>query len=121
MQIKIKKGEAKKIDNRESLTPCRLLLTSLKGNYYQRQLGKGHFLSFQLKQMFHCLPPKCTMLIITLLTGAMYAALGALQSISGMTGAAIYNTIYPHTLSWWPGFCFTLGTFISVIPLGLTM
>merc|ERR1712038_210242 len=49
--------------------------------------------------------------------GQLFAAVGSIQSLSGMIGSLIFNTIYPHTLSFWPGFCFSLGVMISIIPL----
>ncbi len=52
--------------------------------------------------------------------GAMFAFLGSLGSLSGITGTTLYNNIYPLTLKFWPGLCFLLGVIISIIPMGLT-
>ena len=61
------------------------------------------------------------LIILLHVVGKMFATVGALQSLSGMVGTAIFNTVYPHTFNFWPGFCFTLGTIIGVIPLALIM
>ena len=56
--------------------------------------------------------------IITL--GRMFAAVGFLQSISGIVGTLLYNNLYPLTLDVWPGLCFLLGAVITIIPIGMT-
>ena len=72
-----------------------------------------------------CAPPFINVLNLYLLSsfcisGAIYAFLGSLGSLSGLTGSVLYNTIYPLTLAYWPGFCFILGVIISIIPITLT-
>ena len=49
----------------------------------------------------------------------MFAAVGALQSISGILGTTTYNTIYPLTLQVWAGLCFIIGAVITAAPIGL--
>ena len=39
--------------------------------------------------------------------------------MAGIIGTLVYNTIYPLTLSFWPGFCFATGFFLSFIPLSM--
>lgn len=53
--------------------------------------------------------------------GRMFAAFGALQSVSSMVGSLVYNSIYPQTLSWWPGFCFDFAAVLLLIPILLTV
>ena len=49
----------------------------------------------------------------------MFAAVGSIQSMAGIIGTVVYNSLYPVTLSFWPGFCFATGFFLSFIPLSM--
>ena len=52
-------------------------------------------------------------------SGKMFAAVGSVQSMAGIIGTVVYNSIYPLTLSFWPGFCFATGFFLSIFPLSM--
>lgn len=51
--------------------------------------------------------------------GQMFAAVGSIQSLSMILGTVIFNTLYPATLTFWPGFSFLVGVIFSIIPLSL--
>ena len=54
-------------------------------------------------------------------SGMIFALVGSIQAISDFAATATYNTIYPATLNFWPGFSFVLGAVIQIVPMAQIM
>ncbi|VDM85033.1 unnamed protein product [Strongylus vulgaris] len=49
--------------------------------------------------------------------GKMFSLIALLEGITGLLASAIYNNLYPKTLSFFPGFFYLLSAALLVIPL----
>ncbi len=51
--------------------------------------------------------------------GKTFAAVGSMESVNGIIVHLMYNSLYPFTLSIWPGLLLALGAAFHSIPMGL--
>lgn len=49
--------------------------------------------------------------------GALFAAIGFMESLTNNVASGVFNSIYAATLTWFPGFVFLLSAGLCVIPL----
>ncbi|KAK7471504.1 hypothetical protein BaRGS_00035843 [Batillaria attramentaria] len=49
--------------------------------------------------------------------GRLFSILAVSESVVAMIAALMFNTIYPHTLHFFPGFCFIMAAIISFIAM----
>ncbi|CAH2225145.1 solute carrier family 46 member 3 [Pelobates cultripes] len=51
--------------------------------------------------------------------GALFACIACLESLTGILGLAVFNTIYASTVTWFPGFSFLLSAGLCLLPFGV--
>ena len=50
-----------------------------------------------------------------LISGRGLAVVGLVQTVSELVASSVYNSIYPLTLKFWPGFCWFLGAIVHAL------
>ena len=53
--------------------------------------------------------------------GSVFAGLGTVEALCGMTSSVMLNTIYAHTLLWMKGFVFIVVAITCIIPASLLL
>lgn len=53
--------------------------------------------------------------------GSVFAGLGTVESLCGMTSSVMLNSVYAHTLSWMKGFVFIVSALFYIIPIILLL
>ncbi len=57
----------------------------------------------------------------TILAGKVFAVMGSFQGAADMASAAMYQAIYPITLTTFPGLTFVIGAAVFLLALIVTL